>query len=171
MTQEFQLMSGEEKRNQLQDFFRLAPITEYVAPELITAHAEDTIVGKQERGQWERMLDLGTYLTPHDLLKRVIDNESQIKNMEKYAKHLENVQRNNEKKIVALENQVAMLQESERMRNNPWRRNKDIAEMHEAIFGTDSDDSTDIEELDGILSDFVDEKQDAVDLVRSVRGR
>lgn len=164
MTQEFQLMSGEEKRNQMQDFFRLAPITEYVAPELITAHAEDAIV-------WKQVLDLGTYLTPHDLLKRVIDNESQIKNMEKYARHLENVQRNNEKKIVTLENQVAMLQESERMRNNPWRRSKDIAKMHEAIFGTDSDDSTDIEELDGILSDFVDEKQDAVDLVRSVRGR
>ena len=39
-----------------------------------------------------------------------------------------------------------------------------------SIFGIDTDEEIDTKELDGLLSDYVDLKQDSRDLVRSIRG-
>ena len=76
-----------------------------------------------------------------------------------------------EKEIAALKKLVDSLQELADIRNNPRQRNNRSTKTLEAVFGTEPDDTIDTKKLDGLLSDYVDEKHDSLDLVRAIRGR
>ena len=51
-----------------------------------------------------------------------------------------------------------------------WRQSEAYRHKLESIFNIDPDDDIDIDELDGLLSDFVDENQNSMELVRAIRG-
>ena len=114
-------------------------------------------------------------IMPADIILNIEREIAALKNQaygyEREIAALKNQAYGYEREIAALKKLVDSLQELAGIRNNPWQRNNKSAKTLEAAFGTEPDDTIDTKKLDGLLSDYVDEKHDSSDLIRSIRGR
>lgn len=75
-----------------------------------------------------------------------------------------------EKRIRELERQVAILKSDQVGDDDLWKQNEASIRALETIFNIDANDNVDTKKLDGLLSDYVDENQNSMELVRAIRG-
>ena len=93
-------------------------------------------------------------------------SEVQPKPPEKYLEQITLFER----RISELERQVAILMKPEQPQDDLWKQSEANIRALESIFNIDADDTVDTRELDGLLSDCVDEDENSMELVRSIHG-
>lgn len=106
----------------------------------------------------------------YDLPEWIENIEARLRDAKRLT-HIERQLAAHKNRIAVLEKQVAVFQKRDRARHDDlWQQNEASIKELESIFGIEPDDNIDTKKLDGLLSDCVDDGQDSLDLVRSIRG-
>ena len=123
---------------------------------------------------YQSMLNLTTHQTQRQLSEvwnHVFSLETQLKNTRARLTDVKSRSDLYHDRITVLEKWLASLREPDTTQvDDLWQQSEIARKELMSVFDIDPDDKVDTKKLDGLLEDFADEKENSLDLIRTIRG-